>query len=129
MPVVHRLRAGDRVALPLKAGQTLVVTAYPSLMAPSAEAIDMWQALADGDLLELHVTDDPGPRPERRRRRAEEDPLPHLNRDGSAPNGHLIGRERLVAGTGSAAQLRRRPVGRAAAARFREVLALDIPRT
>jgi hypothetical protein len=33
MPLVHRLRAGDRVALPLKAGQTFVVTAYPSLMA------------------------------------------------------------------------------------------------
>jgi hypothetical protein len=29
---------------------------------------------------------------------ADDDPVPHLNRDRSTPNGHLIGRERLVAG-------------------------------
>ncbi|MGW5557044.1 GIY-YIG nuclease family protein [Micromonospora sp. NPDC003944] len=100
MPVVHRLRAGDRITLPLKAGQTFVVTAYPSLMAPSAEAIDIWQALADGDLLELHVTDDPGMVRglSDGDEGAEEDLLPYLNRDGSAPNGHLVGRDRLVAG-------------------------------
>ncbi|GLY26634.1 hypothetical protein Misp04_63650 [Micromonospora sp. NBRC 101691] len=100
MPVVHRLRAGDRVALPLKAGQTFVVTAYPSLMASSAEAVDMWQVHVDGDLLELHVTDDPGMVRglSDGDEGAEEDPLPYLNREGSAPNGHLIGRERLVAG-------------------------------
>lgn len=100
MPVVHRLRAGDRVALPLKAGQTFVVTAYPSLMAPSAEAIDRWQVHADGDLLELHVTDDPGlvRGLSDGDEGAEEDPVPYLNRNASAPNGHLIGRERLVAG-------------------------------
>jgi len=100
MPVVHRLRAGDRLVLPLRAGQTFVVTAYPSLMAPSAEVVGIWQAHADGEVLELHVTNDPG------LVRglsdgddgAEEDPLPYLNREGIAPNGHLIGRERLMAG-------------------------------
>ena len=100
MPVVHRLRAGDRLVLPLRAGQTFVVTAYPSLMAPSAEVVGIWQAYADDEVLELHVTNDSG------LVRglsdgddgAEEDPLPYLNREGSAPNGHLIGRERLMAG-------------------------------
>ncbi|GHJ09851.1 hypothetical protein TPA0907_42180 [Micromonospora humidisoli] len=100
MPVVHRLRAGDWVALPLKAGQTFVVTAYPSLMASSAEEVDRWQAHADGDLLELHVIGDPGMVRglSDGDEGTEEDPLPYLNRESSAPNGHLIGRERLVAG-------------------------------
>jgi hypothetical protein len=100
MPVLHRLRAGDRVTLPLKANQVFVVTGYPDLLAPSAKLVDIWQAHADGDLLELHLTGDPGqvrglsdgdPG-------AAEDPVPFLNREGTTPNGLLIGRERLVAG-------------------------------
>lgn len=100
MPALHRLRAGDRVTLPLKAHQVLVTTAFPDLFAPAAKPVDIWQAHADGDVLELYVTDDPGmvsgfsdddPG-------ATEDPVPYLNRDGTAPNGLLIGRERLVAG-------------------------------
>ncbi|GAA2339195.1 GIY-YIG nuclease family protein [Dactylosporangium salmoneum] len=100
MPVVHRLRGGDRVVLPLKAGQRFVVTAHPSPMATSAKVRDIWQAHSDGDLLELHITHDPGMIRglSDGDEGAEEDPLPHLNRDCSAPNGHLIGRERLVAG-------------------------------
>ena len=100
IPAVHRLRAGARVVLPLKAGQMFVVTAHSSPMAPSAKAVDMWQAHADGDLLELHVTGDPGMIRglSDGDEEADEDPAPHLNRDGTAPNGHLLGRERLVPG-------------------------------
>ncbi|MDQ8706829.1 GIY-YIG nuclease family protein [Streptomyces sp. LHD-70] len=99
-PVIHHLRAGDRVVLPLKAGQLFALTAYTQLASPSAEILDSWQADGDNDLLEIHATHDPGhvagisdndPG-------ASEDPVPFLNRDGSAPNGMLHGRERLVAG-------------------------------
>jgi T5orf172 domain len=100
VPTVHRLRAGDRVTLPLKANQMFVLTAYRQPLDSSAEVLDIWQAHADGDLLEIQVTDDPGhvsgfsdedPG-------GYEDPVPFLNRDNSAPNGMLIGRERLMAG-------------------------------
>lgn len=100
MPALHQLRAGDRVTLPLKAHQLFVTTAFPDLLAPAAKPVDIWQAHADGDVLELYVTDDPGmvsgfsdndPG-------ATEDPVPYLNRDNTAPNGLLIGRERLMAG-------------------------------
>jgi len=100
MPTVHRLRAGDRVTLPLKASQMFALTAYLRFVDSSAEVLDIWQAHADGDLLEIQVTNDPGhvsglsdedPG-------GDEDPVPFLNRDNSAPNGMLIGRERLVAG-------------------------------
>ncbi|MCR3754412.1 GIY-YIG nuclease family protein [Lentzea californiensis] len=101
MPVLHRLRAGDRVTLPLKAGQVFIITAYPHVLTSSAASIvDIWQAHTDGDVLELHLTadprqvsglsdNDPG---------AYEDPVPFLNRDNTEPNGTLIGRERLMAG-------------------------------
>jgi len=101
MPAVHRLHAGDRVTLPLKADQIFVLTAYRHpLSDSSAEALDIWQAHADGDVLEIYVTNDPGHvsglsdgDPD-----GDKDPVPFLNRDNSAPNGMLIGRERLMAG-------------------------------
>ncbi|CAM5342798.1 GIY-YIG nuclease family protein [Streptomyces lavendulae] len=100
IPVIHRLRAGDRVVLPLKGGQLFTLTAYPHLLSSSADVLDFWQAHADGDLLEIHATRDPGhvagisdndPG-------ADEDPVPFLDRDGTAQNGMLLGRERMVAG-------------------------------
>lgn len=99
-PAIHRLRADDRVVLPLRAGQLFALTAYPHLLSSSAEVLDFWQAHADGDLLEIHATRDPGhvagisdndPG-------AFEDPVPFLNREKTARNGMLHGRERLVAG-------------------------------
>ena len=61
---------------------------------------DIWQAHSDGDVLELHVTRDPGDvsglsdnDPD-----SDQDPVPFLNRDRTAPNGTMIGRERLMAG-------------------------------
>lgn len=101
MPMLHRLRAGDRVTLPLKANQIFITTAYADgLMSSTASVVDIWQAHADGDVLELHVTDDPrqvsgmsdnDPG-------AHDDPVPFLNRANTTPNGLLIGRERLMAG-------------------------------
>lgn len=96
----HRLRRGDRVALTLRSGQVFVLLAYPGIFAASAQVIDMWQAHADGDELEIFATDnpyyvaglsdnDPG---------AEIDPVPFLDRAGAAPNGIINGRERLVPG-------------------------------
>jgi hypothetical protein len=100
MPDLHRLREGDRVTLPLRAGQIFVVTAYPSPFAPEAEPLDMWQAHGDGDILELYVTGNPshvggfsdndlG---------GTDDPVPYLSRDHATRNGQLLGRERLAAG-------------------------------
>lgn len=100
IPAIHRLRADDRVVLPLRAGQLFALTAYPDLLSSSAKVLDFWQAHADGDLLEIHATGDPGhvagisdndPG-------AYEDPVPFLNRERTARNGMLHGRERLVAG-------------------------------
>ncbi|MFB7715200.1 GIY-YIG nuclease family protein [Streptomyces sp. NPDC056105] len=100
IPGVHRLRANDRVVLPLRAGQLFALTAYPSLLSSSAEVLDTWQAHADGDVLDIYSThhpghvagisdNDPG---------AFEDPVPFLNRDSTARNDMIHGRERLVAG-------------------------------
>ncbi|WP_329462236.1 GIY-YIG nuclease family protein [Streptomyces sp. NBC_01431] len=100
IPAIHRLRANDRVVLPLRAGQLFALTAYPHLLSSSAEVLDIWMAHADGDLLEIHSThapghvagisdNDPG---------AYEDPVPFLDRDGTVRNSMLHGRERLVAG-------------------------------
>lgn len=100
IPALHRLPANDRVVLPLRAGQLFALTAYPHLLNSSAEVLDIWMAHADGDLLEIHSTHDPGhvaglsdndPG-------AYEDPVPFLDRDGTVRNGMLHGRERLVAG-------------------------------
>ncbi|MFJ8476427.1 GIY-YIG nuclease family protein [Kitasatospora sp. NPDC094011] len=101
MPTIHRLRAADRLALPLKAGDMFVLTAYRNIFRDrQAEILDLWQAHADGDLLEIAVTNDPGhvaglsdgdPG-------GDEDPVPFLDRHNKALNGQLIGRERLVSG-------------------------------
>ncbi|MFG1642656.1 GIY-YIG nuclease family protein [Amycolatopsis sp. NPDC049252] len=100
-PVLHRLRSGDRVTLPLKADQIFATTAYTDgLMSSSATVVDIWQAHGDGDIIELLVTDDPG----RVSGMSDgdpggcEDPVPFFDRDNTAPNGILIGRERLMAG-------------------------------
>lgn len=94
------IRPRDRVALHLEAGDLLAVLARPGLTAREAEPLDIWEAHSDGDQVELlgardpryvaGISDyDPG---------AEMDPVPHLDRDRTAPNGILIGRERLVPG-------------------------------
>lgn len=97
---MHQLRSGDRIALPLRAGQMFVTLALPDLLSPSATVVDAWQAHAGGDVLELHVVGEPG------RVRglsdwdsdAYKDPVPLLDRADTAPDGHLIGRERLTTG-------------------------------
>jgi T5orf172 domain len=100
---IHHLRSGDRVALTLRARQIFVLIVYPGsmqLLAGSAQIRDVWQAHSDGDVLEIFATDDPryvaglsdnDPQ-------AESDPVPFLDRAGSAANGRINGRERLVPG-------------------------------
>ncbi len=99
-PTLHRLLAGDRVVLPLGAGQVFALTAWPDLFSGSAEVLDFWQAHSDNDLLEIHATSDPGhvagfsdgdPG-------GDEDPVPYVNREKTVRNLVLMGRERLVAG-------------------------------
>lgn len=98
-PVV-RLRMGDRLLLSMRAGQIFVLLAYPDILASSADIVDFWQAHADGDTLEIYATDHPehvagfsddDPA-------ADEEPVPFLDRVGSARNDMIYGRERLVPG-------------------------------
>ncbi|MGH3802217.1 MAG: GIY-YIG nuclease family protein, partial [Pseudonocardiaceae bacterium] len=94
------LRSGDRLMLSMRAGQIFALLAYPEMLASSASIVDLWQSHADGDTLEVCTTNspshvagfsdgDPG---------AEEDPVPFLNRTGTAANGAINGRKRLVPG-------------------------------
>ncbi|MEV7196845.1 GIY-YIG nuclease family protein [Streptomyces sp. NPDC093510] len=100
IPEIHRLRADDRVVLPLRAGQLFALTAYPHLLDTSAEVLDIWMAHGDGDLLEIHSTLSPGHVAgiSDHDTDAYEDPVPFLDRDGTVRNGMIHGRERLVAG-------------------------------
>lgn len=94
------LRENDRLLLSMKAGQIFALSAHPHILAKEADIIDLWQAHEDGDILELYCTD-----------RSEyisgisdgdlfstNDPVPFLNRDGSAYNDEPYGRERLIPG-------------------------------
>jgi hypothetical protein len=94
------LQNGDRLILSMRAGQVLIICAYPSINAMEAEVVDVWQAHSDGDTLELYCTDnveyisafskdDPF---------SDQDPVPFLNRTGTAGNDIIIGRERLMPG-------------------------------
>jgi hypothetical protein len=93
------LRHGDRIAVTLRAGQIFVVLPYRTTNEPEPP-IDLWQAHADGDLLELMATDDAGavsgfaPADEG----GYEDPVPYLNRSEDASNGLIIGKERMEPG-------------------------------
>lgn len=99
-PTIHRLLAGDRVVLPLRAGQVFALTAWPDLSSRSAEVLDLWQAHSDNDLLEIYATSDPGHVAgfSDRDPGGDEDPVPYVNREKTVKNQVLIGRERLVAG-------------------------------
>ncbi|MGH7511073.1 MAG: GIY-YIG nuclease family protein [Gemmatimonadales bacterium] len=97
------LRPSDRLLLSMRAGQVFMLFGYSSplhLLAGKPTIYDFWQAHADGDTLEIQADDgpdfvagfsdtDPG---------AEEDPVPFLNRDGTASNDIIYGRERLAPG-------------------------------
>lgn len=93
------LRAGDRFALTLRAGQWLVVLPYRQESVPS-EPIDIWQAHSDGDLLELMAAQSAGPVAglSTNDEDGTVDPVPHLDRAGDVPNWPIIGRERLEPG-------------------------------
>lgn len=93
------LRAGDRVALTLRAGQWLVILPYRQGSVPS-EPIDIWQAHSDGDLLELMAAESVGPVAglSTNDEDGTVDPVPHLDRAGDVPNWSIIGRERLEPG-------------------------------
>lgn len=97
------LDAQTRNVLPLEAGQWFIWFRYfdsADLLMGRPQVVDIWQVHSDGDSLEIigsrtrqHLagfTDmDPG---------GEEDPISYLDRAQAAPNGHIIGRERLVPG-------------------------------
>ena len=93
------INKGDHPLLSTKAGQLFAVFSYPNFPDPTQAVIDIWQAHSDGDTLELLGTDakytssfsnnDPF---------AMEDPLPFLNRNDSAANDEMNGKEILKPG-------------------------------
>jgi hypothetical protein len=99
----YMLARGDRLSLTLESGQVFALVGYRSLshlLSGAAEILDLWEAHSDGDQLEIYVTNsphhvagfsdgDPG---------GTADPVPHLNREGTATNGLINGRERLMPG-------------------------------
>lgn len=94
------LQDGDRLLLSMRAGQLLFTSAYPSVIAPEAEMIDLWQVHTDGDTLELYFTEDPGytvglpdDSPF-----SPDAPVPYLNQTNTADNDIIIYKERLVPG-------------------------------
>lgn len=97
---LHRIRAGDRLALKLRSQQVFVAIAYETIFSRSASLLDIWQAHADGDCVEMFATDD-APSVAGMSDKdvcATHDPVPHLDRAGHADNLEMIGRERLVPG-------------------------------
>ncbi|MGW6197287.1 GIY-YIG nuclease family protein [Kribbella sp. NPDC055110] len=97
----YMIADGDRVALTLEANDLFALFSRPHLMARTTDLVDLWQAHANGDLLELMGTDDAGSTagfsdgdPE-----GDVDPVPFLNPATKVANGTLFGRERLPAGT------------------------------
>ncbi|MFH8656290.1 GIY-YIG nuclease family protein [Streptomyces afghaniensis] len=98
---IHPIGGEDRIALSLEAGEVFVLLAQPSLFGGGGwEPLDLWQAHADGDQLEIYSADGPdevagfsdgdvG---------GDDDPVPHLDAAGNVANGVLIGRERLAPG-------------------------------
>jgi len=97
---IHRVRHGDRIALTVREGDIFVVLAYPALMSNRARPLDLRQAHADGDLLELMGVAGPGSVAgiSDYDADAELDPVPYLDRAETRPNGMMNGRERLVTG-------------------------------
>lgn len=93
---VHQVRDGDRIALSVRAGDTFVVLAYPSLLAERAVPLDLWQAHSDGDVLELSAADTAGHSGSNDA--AEADPVLDADRGEARPDGVMNGRERLVPG-------------------------------
>jgi hypothetical protein len=102
-PEGYILANGDRLSLTLEAGQVFALVGYKSLshvFAGKAEPLDLWQAHSDCDELEIYVNSSPryvagfsdgdgG---------GTDDPVPHLNREGTAANGLINGLERLMPG-------------------------------
>ncbi|MFF0158129.1 GIY-YIG nuclease family protein [Streptomyces sp. NPDC005263] len=57
---IHPVGGEDRIALSLEAGETFVLLAQPSLFGGGGwEPLDLWQAHADGDQLEIYAADGP----------------------------------------------------------------------
>ncbi|MGW5721816.1 GIY-YIG nuclease family protein [Amycolatopsis sp. NPDC003865] len=98
---VHTVGAGDRMTLATKAGEIFVVLAMlDPLLSRPFHPHDFWQAHADGDSLELMGTDNVGAVAglSDDDQGATEDPVPFLDRAGTAPAGVINGRERLRPG-------------------------------
>lgn len=102
-PNPHLLNYSDRLCLTLRAGEIFALIGYTDqdqAVSGRAEVLDLWQAHQDGDSLEIFgassaamvsdVNDDFSA--------GTDDPVPYLNRDGSAHNGEINGLERLGAG-------------------------------
>jgi hypothetical protein len=99
----HQLKNGDRIALTLEEGQIFAVISYKtfnSIMSNQPEIIDLWQAQTTGDYLELYLTDSPKHIAGLSTYDDDyiTDPVPYLNRQHTAQNLIMNGKERLLSG-------------------------------
>lgn len=97
---IHLIDRGDRVVLPLETGQIFVLLDKPSPSDADWTVVDLWQAHAPSDQLEIYGTAGPDDvaafsanDPE-----GTTDPMPFLNRTEDAANGWLNGKEVLTPG-------------------------------
>ncbi|NUP22762.1 MAG: hypothetical protein HOZ81_43230 [Streptomyces sp.] len=97
---IHLIGGEDQVVLSLEADEVSVLLHQPSLFGGGRAPLDLWQAHADGDQLEIYAAGGPdevagfsdgdiG---------GDHDSVPFLDAAGKAANGVLIGRESLAPG-------------------------------
>jgi hypothetical protein len=97
---INYIKASDRIFLPLTNRDYFVWLRYEHFFDTRPSMRDIWQVHSSGDVLELHGAD----RIEQVSGFSDDDPdgildpVPYLDRKQNAPNGHIIGRERLIAG-------------------------------
>lgn len=95
-----RGRAGDRILLSMKAGQIFVLGAYSEINAAAADVVDVWQAHADEDTLELYFVEESEYTAELSDDEpfSTTDPVPFLNRTSTVDNAIPFYKGRLVPG-------------------------------
>ncbi|QBM24494.1 GIY-YIG nuclease family protein [Citrobacter arsenatis] len=98
--VPRKLTKNDKLILSMEENQIFILFSYENFLSSHPQIIDIWQSHSNGDQLEFYAVNfaknissfsnnDPY---------SNFDPVPFLNRESSAPNGFINGRETLYPG-------------------------------
>lgn len=96
----RKLTNNDKLVLSMEENQVFILFSYENFLSSHPQIIDIWQSHSNGDQLEIYAVNsatnissfsnsDPY---------STYDPIPFLNRECSAPNGFINGRETLFPG-------------------------------